>query len=308
MSALPGNTSLADLAPVDRKRLLSEGRLSLAIGPFHIRLRSTSRSLLDALTKMYPFNPVVIDAPFADIHAELGPPKNLRRWVRPQVEFRRDGMSPFSPFPHDHAFPLFEWGLNWCVASRAHQYLMLHSGVVENNGKAILMPAWPGAGKSTLTAALVARGWRLLSDEFGLVRPGNVNITPFPRCIPLKNESIDVIGEFAPGASLGPIYTKTRKGTVAHFAPPKDSVVRMHETAKPIAIVFPRFQTGAALKVRHIDKAKAFLKLSGNSFNYEILGPDGFRTIRDIIDRSTCRLLEYGDLGEAVDALEQLVA
>jgi predicted ATPase len=29
----------------------------------------------------------------------------------------------------------------------------------------VILPAPPGSGKSTLCAALVTRGWRLLSDE-----------------------------------------------------------------------------------------------------------------------------------------------
>jgi predicted ATPase len=33
--------------------------------------------------------------------------------------------------------------------------------VVERDGHALILPAMPGSGKSTLTAALVQRGWRL---------------------------------------------------------------------------------------------------------------------------------------------------
>ena len=35
--------------------------------------------------------------------------------------------------------------------------------------RAVILPAPPGSGKSTLCAALVNRGWRLLSDELTLV-------------------------------------------------------------------------------------------------------------------------------------------
>ena len=64
---------------------------------------------------------------------------------------------------------MLEWGLNWCVAGHAHQYLMLHAAALERNGRAVILPGDPGAGKSTLTAALMLSGWRLLSDEITLV-------------------------------------------------------------------------------------------------------------------------------------------
>ena len=133
---------------------------------------------------------------------------------------------------------------------RAHQYLLLHSAVVERQGKAVLFPAWPGSGKSTLSAALSLRGWRLITDEFGMLKPGINEMVPLPRCIPLKNESIDVIRQFAPEAVMGPVFGKTRKGDVAHLSPGADSVRRMQETAVPAYVVFPRFVKEAPVKVQ----------------------------------------------------------
>jgi hypothetical protein len=45
----------------------------------------------------------------------------------------------------------------------------LHAGCVIRNGKAVLLSAASGVGKSTLTLALARRGWSLLSDEWTFV-------------------------------------------------------------------------------------------------------------------------------------------
>jgi HprK-related kinase A len=214
---------------------------------------------------------------------------------------------PFEPFPHDTALPFLEWGLNWCVATHAHQYLMLHAGVVEKNNQALLLPDWPGSGKSTLSAALCHRGWRLLSDEFGLVRPRDGQIVPFPRLVPLKNESIAVFRDFAPEAVMGPEYPKTCKGTVCHLRPPAASIERDQETATPRWIVFPRFKKGAALSLRPIQRTEAFVTLSGHSFNYDLIGLRGFETLANLIDACDCYTFEYGgDLEQAVAQLNAL--
>ena len=83
---------------------------------------------------------------------------------------------PFQPLPAYMALPALEWGINWCVANRANQYLMLHSAVVEKRGSAIVFPAWPGHGKTTLCAGLMLSGWRLLFRRIRAVEAPHGNI------------------------------------------------------------------------------------------------------------------------------------
>jgi HprK-related kinase A len=230
----------------------------------------------------------------------------VHRWWHSQANFRTDGQTPFSPFPEDHAFALFEWGLNWCIALQAHQYFMLHAAVLERNGKAILLPALPGSGKSTLCAALMLRGWRLLSDEFGLYRPETGLMEPLPRPIPLKNESIQVIRDFAPEAVLGPVFAKTRKGDVAHLRATDESMQRFHEPAKPAWVVFPHYHPDAEELLHPFAKGRAFLKLSSNSFNYRLQGKRGFNSAADIVENCDIHYLEFSDLNRAIDLLEEM--
>ena len=244
---------------------------------------------------------------FSDFHISL---VSCTRWFRPwqpQAQFIVDERTPFQPFPPDTALPFLEWGMNWCVATNANHYLMLHAGVVGKNDQALILPAWPGSGKSTLSAALCQRGWRLLSDEFGLVQPKDGLLAPFPRLIPLKNESIAVIRDFAPDAVMGPEYPKTRKGTVCHVRPPTDSIERDQELAKPRWIVFPKYRKGASMNLRPIEKTQAFVTLSGHSFNYDLIGLRGFQTLANLIDACDCYTFEYGgDLEQAVAQLNAL--
>jgi HprK-related kinase A len=287
--------------------LLVAGEFVLRIGPFCVRLKADIDSFAALIQRLYADCELATPAGLADFHIQLVTPRSLRRFYRPQARFRIDGRSPFVPFPLDHAFPLFEWGLNWSVATYAHQYLMLHSAVVEKNGAAVLLPAWPGSGKSTLCAALVYRGWRLLSDEFGLVRPGTNAMIPFPRCIPIKNESISILSDFAPEAVRGPIFTKTRKGDVVHLKPPVESVKRSAEPAMPAFVIFPRYAPGQSARLKPLSKARAFMKLAGNAFNYEMLGESGFRTIAGLIRPCGTYLFHYDDLDKAVKTLDGLL-
>lgn len=296
----------SELSSDQFKSLLVQGELIFRCGSFAFRLKVYPSELTSLLQRMYASHSLMA-ADFVDFDITLSPHGILHRVWRPQVQFWIDGKAPFQPFPRDTALPFLEWGLNWCIATHAHQYLMLHAGVVERDNQALLLPAWPGSGKSTLSAALCQRGWRLLSDEFGLVRPRDGLLEPFPRLVPLKNESIAVIRDFVPDAVLGPEYPKTRKGTVCHLRPPAESIARDREPAKPRWIVFPRFRKGAALSLQPMERTEAFVTLSGHSFNYDLIGLRGFKTLTGLIESCDCYRFEYGgDLEHAVAQLNAL--
>ena len=297
---------VSDLTPQEYANRLTGVGLGLQFGPFNLRIRSNLSAFAASAYKLYGPYPVLEWNEICDFHVGISSPSGLRRWLRPQARFSVDGQSPFAPYAAAHALPALEWGINWCIATRAHHLLMLHSAVVERNGRAMLFPAWPGHGKSTLCAALIHAGWRLLSDEFGLVRPEDGTLLPLPRLIPLKNESIEVINRFSPDAVIGPAFYRTRKGTVAHVRPPVDSIRRAQETAHPHWFVFPRWAADAPLTLEPMPKSQAFLMVATNAFNYEVLDYTAFRLVSDMVKACDCYSLRYSDLREAVTALEKL--
>jgi HprK-related kinase A len=282
--------------------------LALRIPPITVRLRSPLDVFGSQIRELYRDYALADAADFADVDIRMVRVQGVRAWAKPQVQFIVDGTTPFEPFPTDHALPMFEWGLNWVFGHRMHAYLLLHAAAVEREGHAILLPAWPGSGKSTLAASLACRGWRLLSDEFGVVSYSGTRVLPFPRPVALKNESIAVMRAFGPDGTYGPVFPKTRKGTVVHFRVPKESALRGEEPARVSAIVFPDFQAGSENLVRPLPKATAFLKLAGNSFNYEIVGEKGFRALLAIVRRCDSYILRYGDLASAHEALSDIRA
>ena len=297
---------LAELSDAEFHHRLTGKGIQLRTGPFTVRVRSNVEVFARQFRRFYGQFPLVLSPAISDFHVRLLRPSGLRRWWHPQVKFLLDGRTPFLPYPLSHAFPLFEWGLNWSIAMQAHQFLMLHSAAVERNGRVLLLPAWPGAGKSTLCAALVSRGWRLFSDEFGLVRVDDGQLVPLPRPVPLKNRSIGVIRDFAPQAELGPDFHGTRKGTVAHLRSPDACVQQAAVPAPPGWLVFPRYQAGVPLRLEPILEPQAFLKLSNNSFNYQLLGLQGFQGIARLVRDCDCYILSYSNLDEAIEAMNRL--
>ncbi len=280
--------------------------MDFEVGPFRVLLKTRLRGMVAVFARLYADFPLQEGEGIHDFNVELIDPAPLRRKLRPQSHFLLDGQAPFEPYPQDHAFPLFEWGLNYAIATRSHSWCLLHSAVVEKGGRALLLPALPGSGKSTLCAALMQRGWRLLSDEFGILDPDTGLLQPMPRPIPLKNHSIEVMQNFAPDGVFGPRFPRTRKGDVVHLAPTPESVARQHQTAQPAWVLFPRYRADAATRITPVAPTQAFVRLSNNAFNYQLGGERAFRALATLIRRVSCHDLVYGDLEDVVARIEDL--
>ena len=273
----------------------------MRIDPLTVRVSSPIDLLADALRALYGHREVLAEDAFADFHIALARPKTIRRFIQQQVCFEFDGMVPFKPLPLSQTYPMFEWGLNWCIASQYHRFVMVHAAVIERDGFVVVMPGEPGAGKSTLCAALVSRGWRLFSDEMALITPLSAWLTPIPRPICLKNASIDLMRQFAPDHYMGKVFRDTRKGDVAHMGAPEDAVARAAEPGEARFVIFPRYRAHAPLSVQPVAKPEAVLRLAEQCFNYSQFATEGFHTLCNVVDRSHCHAFEYSRLDDAID-------
>lgn len=288
-------------------RLAGPG-LFLHTGPFLSRIGTRIPHVVDGIALLYSEHPVSEHESFADFHIAIRRPIGPRRWFRPQARFEFDGTFPFKPLPLSQALPMMEWGLNWCIGFRAHQFLMVHAAAIERNGFAVILPGAPGSGKSTLTAFLVYNGWRLLSDELALLSLDDGHVTGLARPISLKNDSIDIIERVVPEAPLSPRSEETAKGTVALLKAPSDSVARVAETARPAWVVFPRYESAAAASLTPRSKADTLIEVGRNAFNYSIHGRLGFEVLARLVDDCACYDFVYSDLEDARKIFDDLAS
>jgi len=280
--------------------------LKVALGPFNVRIQTRYTPLIQQLYSLYQHYRLVQDE-IAEFHVNLVTRHSIRNPFKTTVRFLVDGQSPFENFPEDQALAVLEWGINLAIALRVNHLLLLHSAVVEKNNTVILFPAWPGSGKTTLCSYLSHRGFRLFSDEMGLMDPMRNVFYPIPRLMPLKNESIQVIRDNLPDAVIGKSISNTHKGTVAHVCPPEESIKRCHDTAKARWIFFPKWFKNAKTKIEPVSDAEAFMLLASNAFNYEALGATGFRAVARLISDCRCYRLVYSDLDDVTQTLKNMV-
>lgn len=280
----------------------------VSIGPFRFKITTDIPLAASNFSNLYAdYDELDESQVFIDYFASVKRAKGVRGWVKPQVDFYFDDYKPFNPLPLDQAYAMLEWGMNWCIANHAHQFFILHAAAIERKGQVIILPAPPGSGKSTLCAAMAFSGWRLFSDELTLISPATLEITPCTRPINLKNNSIDILQRRVSGSVFSTRSEDTTKGTVALMKPPKESVSMMQQTAKPKAVIFPKYAPGAPATLTALNSLAAMQSLIDNCFNYHILGQTGFQTACNLLDKIRCYSLEYSVFEEADNLLSRLL-
>ncbi|MCO7227117.1 HprK-related kinase A [Pleionea sp. CnH1-48] len=285
---------LVDLSSSEIKKALCNEGLSLLTPPFSTRFFSDCPRVIQGISSMYRDFQLSKEK-FADFDVHI---RHQRRWYKPQAQFYFDDFSPFLPLPSAQDYAMLEWGLNWCYANHSHQYLVLHAAVIACQDRAVIMPGFPGAGKSTLTAELMLNGWRLFSDELALIDEAGKLIAA-PRPVSLKNASIDIISQRHPDALFTKPAKDTNKGTVAHLKLEQSEAIE-HCEASPFVIVFPKYVANSELNTQYMDPAEALVSMAEQGFNYHILGAEGFRRLSMVVEQSRCFKLEYSSLDDAV--------
>lgn len=297
---------LQDVGTAGLRTRMRDGGVTLRLSPFTVRVRSDIPHLADDVATMYRDFELAADDDFVDFHvAVLRSPHWLSR-LQGRAEFWFDGQRSFTPLPAAQALAMLEWGINWCIAAHAHQYLLIHAAVLERGGRALLMPAPPGSGKSTLCAALAHRGWRLLSDELGLLDLRTGQVHGMARPINLKNASIPLIRAFAPEAVFSASMPNTSKGTVALVRAPQDAIEARLAPAMPAWVVLPAWRADAPAQLLPIERARAFMDLAEQSFNYDVHGQAGFQALGRLVDACACFRFEYSRLDEALAHFDRL--
>ena len=92
--------------------------------------------------------------------------------------------------------------VNAAAIDSVPRQLVLHAGAVASAAGALVLPAGPNRGKSTLTAALVRAGMAYLTDEAAAITPEGL-CRPYPKAIALEPGSFEVHKDLAPAARDG---------------------------------------------------------------------------------------------------------
>jgi hypothetical protein len=178
-----------------------------------------------------------------------------------QSDVYRDGAPVARAHRLSHVAPIVKAAL-WQSAINAHDFLFyLHAGVVGTGTNCVLLPAAAGSGKSSLTMALVDRGFLYFSDEVALIEPGTFRVPPVPLAMCVKSTGWDLMSRYYPQISSLPVHVRSDEKVLRYVPPPANTA---EQNAVPVShIIFPQYQPDARTRLERINRSEALGRLMG---------------------------------------------
>jgi hypothetical protein len=213
-----------------------------------------------------------------------------------------DGTGLLSTPSLDLALRHLLWHINQQVIRGANHLLVHASAAVTDDGTAIVLPGSMNAGKSTLVAALVRRGYAYLTDEMAAIDPATGRIAPYPRPVNLGRASWTLLPELQPPdwSPAAPI-----PADLWHVDP--RTIGRLGRSCDVAHIVAPRYEHGVAPTLVPVSPAEGAELLYHHAFNAHTLGEHGFEAVVAAAAGSSCARLSSGDLEGSVAAILRFV-
>lgn len=181
----------------------------------------------------------------------------------------------------------------------------LHAGAVGWNGRSILIPGQSGAGKSSLTAWFVDKGFAYLTDELAILTADGA-VAGLSRALMLKRAADMFV-------SALPRFTSSQRhqaGETLMLRPERPDDQTPARLLPCGLIIFPSFAPGADLTIRPLTSARACIGLMGCNVNSRNLPDGGFTAVSGLARRLTAVELSYGafdQLDDVADMLARLV-
>jgi hypothetical protein len=203
-----------------------------------------------------------------------------------------------------HVLPALMSAVNRAVVEATASRLLVHASAVEADGRAILFPAPMEAGKSTLAAALLRRGYRYVTDEAVALDPDTLEVRPYPRPINVDRGSWSLLRDLRPAIPNGVEEFCSEQWHVSPLDVRRDALAR---PSPPVVVAFPRYAAEKRTRAQPMGVAHALQELVGCAFNLDRLGVPAFGALARVASTSRCYRLTVGDLGRACTTVDRLV-
>jgi Glycosyl transferase family 2 len=188
------------------------------------------------------------------------------------------------------------------VATDLSSAVALHAGAVGWNSRSILFPGASGAGKSSLVAWFVDKGFSYLTDELAVVADAAGGIVGFPRALVLKPDADKIVAGFSCFRAVPTLRAEANLiicPPTALVAPPN-----IHPCG---LIVFATYVPGAALSIEPLSAGMATLKMMGCNGNARNLSDGGIGAIGALAQSAAAIVLRYGSFAQ-LESLADVLA
>jgi hypothetical protein len=199
----------------------------------------------------------------------------------------------------DEATPMAKSLIIEQVLASHRRDLAFHAACLSRGGRNLLISGEPGAGKSTLSLYLAARGFEYRGDDITLISPDG--LARGIACAPtVKSGAWDLVARVRPDLADKPVHHRPDGMFVRYLEPGAAD-----QRADPVAwIVFIKRVAGEGVEVERVDAADSLRRLiEGSTCASGRLSVEGFVALRRLIDGAGSYELTYRNCAEAAEKI-----
>ncbi|MEN8188229.1 MAG: hypothetical protein ABFS19_00145 [Thermodesulfobacteriota bacterium] len=267
-------------------------RLNVVFNGWQVTVRAQTPELAEPLHDLF-FHLLSDDPGSSEILLEL----HLRRIGDEFFELeeygKRHEQGPLSNLLHH----VREWVTDSFV-SACPELLWLHAGGAAYEGRAVLLPGQSGVGKSSLTAGLVDRGCRYLTDDIVPLDPSLNCVVPFPFPPSVRRVSPENSGGWG-------LFLRQQKDDI------RISSDQVSDEPIPVnTLIFPEYLQGVSTGVlmEEVSTMTATRLLLSQCVRYDAEKEQTISRLLDLSRSARCFRLVYDNPEQALSAIERVAA
>jgi len=160
-----------------------------------------------------------------------------------------------------------EWQIVNDLIKKNKNLLQFHAAVMSHNNEGYIFVGNSGSGKTSISISLLKHKWYFLSDEFALVNPLTLKLTPFPRNLIIKphlHNYLDIPEEYK---SIMIDKNEEGKYPVYFLSPSFLGPVIIDKLIPLKKIIFLKKTENRKYHIEKIGQTEAFKLLINNLFN-----------------------------------------
>lgn len=226
-----GDIAVASVPQQKRQRKLRrqvwDGTMAVCCFDVPLTIRVSHRSLLPDVIESLPPGCAPAGSSTESHRFSISLGGRSRRTGLPRLHVYQDDDRIARSADRTVAMLALESAMRFSVAESSRQWLFVHAGVVGWHGQAIVIPGISGAGKTSLTRALVEAGARYYSDEYAVIDEHGL-VHPFQKPLSIRRSTfpwreqlpVSVFGDRVGGEPIPVglvVSTRYREG--AHWQP-----------------------------------------------------------------------------------------
>ena len=181
-------------------------------------------------------------------------------------------------------------------------FAAIHAAAVARDSRCALLPGPSGTGKSTLTAALVANGYRYCADDVAVLAGDPLRLFPAPLKIGLKHDAWQALEKLWPDLTGLSIHYRADGKLLKYLLPGTDQLPGAAERSLAVtALVFPTYAPGKKTRLRPIARSEALIRVAQAGYDLPgSLNEDSVRTLVEWFETLSCYDLRFAKFKQAV--------